>query len=275
MYNIFNNNTMQNNNNNNRTIANRSTPVSKERLPLFQKASEIYAIQTQLPLHRTNAVSFPSPVEYATQKNTNNLAFVEKQHPYTKQVLKRKYEEFLTDQETSPLSDDEESSRQRGFIAYQQYKIQRKTARIAELRNRLRAVGLTNLQLANEVTVTKVDIAALRGANRALCSHNVELQQELKSALASKHQMWAELANVSAEDYYDHRASDDEMENDTEPLVTPTLEDLFCTETTPFAVTKAVVPNAPTRTHDLIQQEAELTPMQANPNPNNNNNNNQ
>lgn len=271
---------MQNNNNNNNNefitlpikpsvVASRSTPVSREPLPQFKKASEY--LPPSHPLWRSNAVTFDHPIDQVVSMNKGNLQTVEKQHPYTKKVMKRKYEEFLLDQETSPLSDSEESSNQRGYIAYQQYKIQRKTARIQELRNRLRAVGLTNLQLSEELTVARVEIAALRGANGSLFNHNCTLKQELRNAVQARHQMWAEMVNVVADDAFDHRASDDEEEN-TERMEEPTLEELYCDEqVTPSPVANAVVPNAPTRTVELISKEAsgaELTPINSNPNPN-------
>ena len=279
---------MQNNNNNNNSnntnefavlplkpklVATRSTPVSKEPLPTFQKASEL--LPPSHPLYRSNAIKFDHPVDQVMNMNKTNLEKVEKQHPYTKRVMKRRYEEFLLDQETSPLSDSEESSRDRGYIAYQQYKIQRKTQRIMELRNRLRAVGLTNLQLSEQLTQARVDICALRGANGSLYQHNRDLQQELRNAVASKHQMWAELANVCADDVYDHRASDDE--NTETPIQDEaTLEELFSdSQITPSPIADALVPNAPTRTTDNHLREAsgaELTPINKN---NNNNNNNQ
>ena len=269
---------MQNNNNNNnnncefttlplkpKLVATRSTPVSKERLPVFHKASEL--LPSSHPLSRSNALTFEHPIDQVLSMNKANLQTVEKQHKYAKQVLKRKYEDFLVDQETSPLSDSEDSSRNRGYIAYQQYKIQRKTQRIQELRNRLRAVGLTNLQLSEQLTVARVDICALRGANGSLYQHNRDLQQELRNSVASKHQMWAELANVCADDPYDNRSSDHEGEET--PDLDVTLEELYCDEhITPSQETGAIeAPQAPPRTQITSEERngVELTPLNTNP----------
>ena len=220
----------------------------KKDLPVpFVRASDLIA-QDNIPsqvrsrLQRSNAVVFDHPVDVVLEQNRINLRKVEKQHPYAKKVVKRKYEEFLADQETSPLSDDEDSSRSRGFIAYQQYKLQRKSQRIAELRNRLRAVGLTNLQLSERLTVANVDCCALRGANQSLYQHNLDLQDELKRALLSKHQMWAELAHVSEDDAFDDRESDHIFE--TEPI---SLNEAFLGDVTPSTEAPLTVPDAPPR----------------------------
>ena len=244
--------------------AKRTTPVSYSRLPVFRTARDIYEERQpknndnasyQIPLHRSNAILFDHPVDLALKKNNDNFASVCKKVPLPKPMKKRTLDDFLADQETTPI---EGSSKKHAYALYMQYKLSQKRYRVADLRNRLRAVGITNLQLAEELTVAQVDIAALRGANQSLAQHNVHLQDQLKRVLNSKMELWKELAGIPEESFDDRDSDDDVPDLVAEMDPPPTLEEFYLE--TPTAATAPEVPAAPKK--DLISNSAiDSTPM--------------
>lgn len=233
---------MQNNNNNNditpmlplkpKVIAKRTTHV-----PIhhggFVSAAELYANSVRRPINRSDAVLMPDPVGDLVKRNKVNLLEVEEEHAPKKVPPKRKFEEFISEADLEGQSDAV------AVENYWRHRYGRKIAKIANLRNRLRAVGLSNIQVVEELTAAQIQLAALKGANASLHAHNVELQDKIKQMLVAKEYCFREMIRVG-------------ITPDEDEELTPTLEELYSDEIleleerTP-APTRTETPNAPPR----------------------------
>jgi len=214
---------MNNNNNNDyrkvlplkpKVIAKRSTPVShfssgfKSAWELYQEQRQ-HGINIDESIQRNGAIVFPHPTEYCLEKNRHHLFASEVCHGRRDIPLKRTREQFY---EENPDADEVAN-----IESFWRSRYARKVNKLHNIRNRLRAVGLTNLELSEEVTVLKVQNSGLQGANSALHMQNTELQQQLKLKMTAIQEHFRDAIGMSLQ------ASDDEE-------LTPTLEELYSDE---------------------------------------------
>ncbi len=205
----------------------------------FKSASEMLSERGYPPPHTRNELEITEhPLEYIIQKNKDNMEEVKlKFHPRIPPP-KRSLDDFL--KENPDVSDISQNTER-----YWRNKYARKCAKLANIRNRLRAVGLTNLQLSDELSVALTTVAALKGANGALHYHNTTLQEQLQQRLLNK-------------EYAFRTAIGMDLEVDDDEELTPTLEELYCDEilvkqepeeeqVTPSQLHEVEVPAAPHR----------------------------
>jgi len=251
------NNNNNNNNNNNystpllplKPVAKRTTHVPIKHEPKFVSAREIYQNSVRRPCDRSNAILFPHPMDTLIASNKSNLEEVRGTFPDRPLPPKRKFEEFIAEADEDGYSD---------AIAVENYwrnRFFRKIAKLHNTRNRLRAVGLTNIQLQEQLTENMVTVSALKGANSALAFHNQELQEKIAQMLSANEFNFRQMIRVG-------------IEEDSDEELTPTLEDLYSDEllsdeeVTPINNTQVLqVPGAPSK------------PTLVAPDSNNNNNN--
>ena len=129
------------------------------------------------------------------------------------------------------------------------YKVERKSARIANLRNRLRAVGLSNLQLTEELCVARVNNAAYRGSNNALQFRVEELQRELKTQLERTKAIMHEMFDLTP------RECEIEDHNYDDPPIT--LQDLYSDEMIEETEKLPETPEFTTRTPPMPPMDSE------------------
>lgn len=221
-----------------KTPAFRSTPVAtkvkKEENPFvgFKSAKEVLTERGNPPPNTRNEVEITEhPLEYVIKKNNDNFAEVKAVFHPRIPPPKRSLDEFLVDN-----PDVEDPSQV--VEMYWRNKYARKVAKLHNLRMRLRAVGLTNIQLSDEHSVALTQVAALKGANAALHFHNQELQRQI--ALRMKLNEYAFRTTIGMA-----------LEEDDDEELTPTLEELYSDEIlppeTPVVDNPQVVPGAPPR----------------------------
>lgn len=211
---------MQNNNNNNnystpllplKPVAKRTTHIPVSYAPKFVSAREMYENSIRKPVDRSNAILFPHPMDSLISRNKSNLEEVQANHTVRKVAPKRKFEEFISEAEQEGSSDAV------AVENYWRHRYGRKVSKIHNIRNRLRAVGLTNIQIQEQLTETLVTVSALKGANSALAFHNTELQEKIAQMLSANEYNFRQMIRVG-------------VEPDSDEELTPTLEELYCDE---------------------------------------------
>lgn len=255
-------------------VATKTTHVSVLNSNGFKTAGQLYAEQQPLfnppqPIQRSGALVFPHPLDYIIEKNNNNLKTAEFFLGKRELPPKRKLQEFLSECSEPSTEDDL-------YMKYWRHRFIRKQVKLHNIRNRLRAVGLTNIQLSEELATVKVQVAGLKGANGALQFQNEELQNQLSAKMRVKEFRYLETTGMAVDDYLED-ADDDEL--------TPILEELFSDEVlhpedvTPPVTSNPVVPNAPLKplivptSSNILNSDPfpngvpEVTPIKSQPHP--------